>query len=88
MSKSLILSLLLLASVAVTSGVFAQELSIEGNAPGSTSTITINSGSTVTQSQQNSANISTTVNASAQTGGNSTSGNSGDSTIVTGIPGG
>jgi hypothetical protein len=84
MSK--LISLIFLAGVLAlsSSGVRAEELSIVGNGSGTQNSVTVNSGSSLNLYQQNSADISTRINASAETGGNSASGGTGGATIQTG----
>jgi len=86
MSKHFIFVLicLLVVSASGSARVLAEELSIEGNSAGSSSTITVNSGSALDLYQQNSGTISTAIEARAETGGNSASGNTGGATVVTG----
>ncbi len=64
--------------------VAAQELVISGNGAGAGSEVAIQSNSTTTISQSNSGEVVNTVDTQANTGGNETSGNSGDVAIQTG----
>lgn len=81
-----LITLIFLGCVLVftSSWVRAEELSIGGNGPGGQNSVIINSGSSLNLYQQNSADISTRIDASAGTGGNSASGGTGDATIQTG----
>lgn len=78
------LTFLILGLFAVSSGVFAEEISVSNNGAGSNSNVLINNSSSSTVEQTNNANIQNNVNSDSNTGGNQASSNSGNSTIQTG----
>lgn len=59
-------------------------VSIEGNGDGSKNSIELHSSDTTSIQQHNSTSIKTTVEADAQTGGNTANGNKGNTSIKTG----
>lgn len=84
MSKFLIVLLSVLFLIASQNLVRAENLEIVGNGAGSQNGINVVGGSTTTNQQNNDTQYQNTIKAKADTGGNSTSGNNGNSTIVTG----
>lgn len=84
MPKFLIVLLSVLFLIASHNLVRAENLEIIGNGAGSQNGINIVGGSTTTNQQNNDTQYQNTIKAKADTGGNSTSGNNGNSTIITG----
>lgn len=80
----LILSIFLVASSLMTTLVRAEEFVISGNGAGSDSQITATVTTETTVTQTNNAEVTNNVDASATTGANEASGNSGDASITTG----
>src|SRR3989304_2916818 len=85
MRKIFFLSIFVLAAVTwATVKIPASQLQIVGNGDGSQSGIDIQSGDSINIQQKNSVDVINDVNASANTGGNSVSGNDGEGQIITG----
>lgn len=73
-----------LTTLVWAASVSSQELSVSGNGSGSKNSITIQSGSSINVRQGNSIEVHNNVDAGANTGGNSISGNSGTGGVITG----
>lgn len=84
MSKVFFVFLVILFFVASFNFVQAKSLEIVGNGTGSQNSITVKGSNTSTNQQNNNTDIQNTIKTKADTGDNSTSGNNGNSTIVTG----
>lgn len=84
MRNWLFAGLILSFTLITVQSVFAESLSIEGNGQGTQNSIQLNSTSNNSVQQHNTATIKTTVDANANTGGNSANGNKGNTTIKTG----
>ncbi|KKU55437.1 hypothetical protein A3C34_01555 [Candidatus Amesbacteria bacterium RIFCSPHIGHO2_02_FULL_48_21] len=79
---TLIFLVLTVTVVAKVSAVY--ELDVSGNASGSDNSIVVQSGSSINVQQGGSIELTNEIDARANTGGNSASGNEGETTITTG----
>ncbi|KKT58494.1 MAG: hypothetical protein UX91_C0006G0032 [Candidatus Amesbacteria bacterium GW2011_GWB1_47_19] len=84
MPRIIIFVVFLLTLSGISRLVFAQELTITGNGGGSENSIVVQSGSSINVRQGNSIDVVNDIKSSANTGGNSASGNSGNAVIQTG----